>query len=41
MQGGKHGKKKEEYIKKSMGLSKEKFLEYGFSIVYHLIAIIG
>lgn len=30
---------KEEYIKKSMGLSKEKFLEYGFSLVYHSIAI--
>lgn len=29
---------KEEYIKKSMGLSKEKFLEYGFSLVYHSIA---
>ena len=28
---------KEEYIKKSMGLSKEKFLEYGFSLVYHSI----
>lgn len=32
---------KEEYIKKSMGLSKEKFLEYGFSLVYHSIAIKG
>lgn len=30
---------KEEYIKKSMGLSKIKFLEYGFSLVYHSIAI--
>ncbi len=30
---------KEEYIKKSMGLSKEKFLEYGFSLVYHSIAV--
>ena len=30
---------KEEYIKKSMGLSKEKFLEYGFSLVYYSIAI--
>lgn len=30
---------KEEYIKKSMGLSKVKFLEYGFSLVYHSIAI--
>lgn len=29
---------KEEYIKKSMGLSKEQFLEYGFSLVYHSIA---
>lgn len=29
---------KEEYIKKSMGLSKENFLEYGFSLVYHSIA---
>ena len=29
---------KEEYINKSMGLSKEKFLEYGFSLVYHSIA---
>ena len=28
---------KEEYIKQSMGLSKEKFLEYGFSLVYHSI----
>ena len=32
---------KEGYIKKSMGLSKEKFLEYGFSLVYHSIAIKG
>ena len=30
---------KEEYIKKSMRLSKIKFLEYGFSLVYHSIAI--
>ena len=30
---------KEAYIKKSMGLSKIKFLEYGFSLVYHSIAI--
>ena len=29
---------KEAYIKKSMGLSKIKFLEYGFSLVYHSIA---
>ncbi len=29
--------KKEEYIKKSMGLSKKQFLEYGFSLVYHSI----
>lgn len=29
---------KEEYIKKSMGLSKKQFLEYGFSLVYHSIA---
>lgn len=32
---------KEEYIKKSMGLSKTKFLEYGFSLVYHSIATKG
>lgn len=32
---------KEEYIKKSMGLSKLKFLEYGFSLVYHSIATKG
>ena len=32
---------KEEYIKKSMGLSKIKFLEYGFSLVYHSIATRG
>ncbi len=32
---------KEEYIKKSMGLSKIKFLEYGFSLVYHSIAAKG
>jgi len=31
--------KKEEYIKKSMGLSKEQFLKYGFSLVYNSIAI--
>lgn len=30
---------KEEYIKKSMNLSKKEFLEYGFSLVYHSIAI--
>ena len=30
---------KEAYIKKSMGLSKIKFLEYGFSLVYRSIAI--
>ena len=30
---------KEEYIKKSIGLSKIKFLEYGFSLVYHSIAV--
>ena len=30
---------KEEYIKKSMGLSKIKFLEYGCSLVYYSIAI--
>ena len=30
---------KEEYIKQSMGLSKNQFLEYGFSLVYHSIAI--
>lgn len=29
---------KEEYIKKSLGLSKKQFLEYGFSLVYHSIA---
>lgn len=28
---------KEEYIKKSMGLSKKQFLEYGFSLIYHSI----
>lgn len=32
---------KEEYIKKLMGLSKIKFLEYGFSLVYHSIAAKG
>ena len=30
---------KEEYIKKSMGLSKSEFLEYGFSLIYHSIAM--
>lgn len=30
---------KEEYINKSMGLSKKQFLEYGFSLIYHSIAI--
>ena len=29
---------KEEYIKKSMGLSKRAFLEYGFPLIYHSIA---
>ena len=29
---------KEEYIKKSMNLSKKQFLEYGFSLVYNSIA---
>lgn len=29
---------KEEYIRSSMGLSKEQFLEYGFSMLYHSIA---
>ncbi len=29
---------KEEYIKKTMNLSKEQFLEYGFSLVYNSIA---
>ena len=32
---------KEEYIRKSMGLSKIEFLEYGFSLVYHSIAAKG
>ncbi len=32
---------KEKYIKKSMGLSKIKFLEYGFSLIYHSIATKG
>ena len=32
---------KEEYIKKSMGLSKIEFLEYGFSLVYRSIAAKG
>ncbi len=32
---------KEEYIRKSMGLSKIEFLEYGFSLVYHSIATKG
>lgn len=30
---------KEEYINQSMGLSKKQFLEYGFSLIYHSIAI--
>lgn len=30
---------KEEYIKKSMGLSKRQFLEYGFSMLYDSISI--
>lgn len=30
---------KEEYIKKSMGLSKKQFLEYGFSLIYHSIVV--
>lgn len=30
---------KEEYIKKTMNLSKKQFLEYGFSLIYHSIAI--
>ena len=29
---------KEEYIKKSMNLSKDQFLEYGFSLIYNSIA---
>lgn len=29
---------KEEYIKKTMGLSKAQFLEYGFSLVYYSLA---
>ena len=29
---------KEEYIKKSMGITKGQFLDYGFSLVYHAIA---
>ena len=29
---------KEEYIKKSMDLSKKQFLEYGFSMLYYSIA---
>ncbi len=29
---------KEEYIKQSMGLSKEQFLQYGFDMLYHSIA---
>ncbi|RKI85057.1 TetR/AcrR family transcriptional regulator [bacterium 0.1xD8-71] len=32
---------KEEYIKKSMNLSKEQFLEYGFSLIYNAIASKG
>lgn len=31
---------KEEYIKETMGLSKEQFLEYGFSLIYNAIASI-
>lgn len=30
---------KEEYIKKTMDLSKKQFLEYGFSLVYNSVAI--
>lgn len=30
---------KEEYIKKTMGLSRKQFLEYGFSLVYHSVAV--
>lgn len=30
---------KEDYIRKSMGLSKNQFLEYGFSLVYDSIAV--
>ena len=30
--------KKEEYIKKAMGLSKIQFLEYGFQMLYGSIA---
>lgn len=30
---------KEEYIEKSMGLSKKQFLEYGFSLIYTSIAV--
>ena len=30
---------KEEYINQSMGLSKKQFWEYGFSLIYHSIAI--
>ncbi|CUO04647.1 MULTISPECIES: hypothetical protein [Hungatella] len=29
---------KEEYIKQSMGLSKEQFLHYGFDMLYYSIA---
>ncbi len=32
---------KEEYIKETMGLSKEQFLEYGFSLIYNAIASKG
>lgn len=32
---------KEEYIKKTMGLSKNQFLEYGFSLIYDSIAAKG
>ena len=30
---------KEDYIRKSMGLSKNQFMEYGFSLVYDSIAV--
>lgn len=32
---------KEEYMKEAMGLSKEQFLEYGFSLIYNAIASKG
>ena len=32
---------KEEYIKKTMGLSKIRFLEYGFQMLYCSIAVKG